>query len=207
MIANAKLEKYILRFQDEYDIITDGRKNKLGRIAESIHGKLVHDGHCDVMAICTHNSRRSQLVEYWMALGALHFGIDGLKSWSGGSEETSFNARMVYALQYIGSDFYRYKDGPNPHYKTADIRDNIFFSKKYDDTYNPDKGFMALMVCDDADKNCPFVPGASPRFSLYYKDPKMYDDTPEELSGYLGKVNEIGREIWYLLTLVKQSSL
>ena len=31
------------------------------------------------------------------------------------------------------------------------------------------------MVCDHADQNCPFIPGATARIPLRYKDPKEFD--------------------------------
>ena len=54
------------------------------------------------------------------------------------------------------------------------------------------------MVCTKADKECPFVQGASP-VAIPYIDS---DGTPEEAATYLAKSEEIGREMLYLFSLV-----
>lgn len=59
--------------------------------------------------------------------------------------------------------------------------------------------FIAIMVCDDADTNCPFVPGAKHRFSLTYTDPKHADGKENELEVYVNKIWEIGSEMWFML--------
>jgi arsenate reductase len=78
----------------------------------------------------------------------------------------------------------------------------ICFSKTFDDPFNPDKNFAAIMTCSDADENCPFVPGTEFRLALTYKDPKEADDSPEEASRYDERVRQIGREILYVFSLV-----
>jgi arsenate reductase (thioredoxin) len=61
--------------------------------------------------------------------------------------------------------------------------ETVEFSKRYDDPSNPQEGFAALMVCDEADAGCPAVRGASLRLSLPFADPKVYDDTPRSPPG------------------------
>jgi hypothetical protein len=60
------------------------------------------------------------------------------------------------------------------------------------------------MVCSDADKSCPIVEGATDRFSLPYDDPRYYDGTPSEEKMYDATVEEIGLEMFYLVSQNKQ---
>ena len=139
-------------------------------------------------------------------MGSKYFDIKNVKSYSGGTEATSFNPRMVHAMSVKAFPIKLVKSGKNPHY-SLNKRDqssvSIMFSKKYDDAFNPQHNYIAVMVCDHADQNCPIVFGADHRFSLKYKDPKEFDDTVNEENAYLKKVDEIGREILYMLEHLK----
>ncbi len=53
----------------------------------------------------------------------------------------------------------------------------IEFSKYYKDKSNPQSGFAAILVCNEADAECPVVPGASTRIFNDILDPKSYDDS------------------------------
>ena len=157
--------------------------------------------YADVICICTHNSRRSQLAEIWLKVISVHYDLPNLYSYSGGTEATSFNFRMLNALVTFGFDLLKYEDGDNPKYiGLADYLgyEQSMFSKKYNHEYNPQSDYTAVMVCDHADENCPVVIGAKNRFSLPYIDPKASDNTPKQNSTYKATVLEIGREMFYL---------
>jgi arsenate reductase (thioredoxin) len=62
------------------------------------------------------------------------------------------------------------------------------------------------MVCTDAEQNCPFVAGASHRFSLSFEDPKESDGTPQETDTYDARVAEIGREMVFLFERISSSA-
>ena len=77
------------------------------------------------------------------------------------------------------------------------------FSKKYSHEVNPKSDFAAVMVCTKADKECPFVQGASTRVAIPYIDPKSIQTVHrKEAATYLAKSEEIGREMLYLFSLV-----
>jgi len=59
------------------------------------------------------------------------------------------------------------------------------------------------MTCSDADENCPFIPGAELRLPLTYDDPKAADDTPQEAARYDERLRQIGRELFFALSLLK----
>lgn len=147
--------------------------------------------------ICTHNSRRSHLGMIWAAVAAATEGLGQLKTYSGGTEATALNPRMVAALRRAG---FRVEDpgGANPRYLISYSNDApplVCFSKKYDHPANPADHFAAVMTCDQADQNCPLIPGADARISLTYADPKAADDTPEEAARYDERLRQIGREL------------
>ncbi len=58
------------------------------------------------------------------------------------------------------------------------------------------------MTCDEADKNCPFVPGAEKRFSIPYVDPKQSDGTSQEAATYDERCQQIAAEMYYLVSQV-----
>lgn len=205
MLTNRKLTDLIQRLKTEKDLIPVTRKEQLNELSVIINDQLQNAGQCDLVVICTHNSRRSQLGEIWLALAAHHFEIEGIRTFSGGTEATAFNHRMVYALQKKGIDLSRVEEGNNPKYVLGiggQPSSRFLFSKKYDSDFNPAAGFIAIIVCDHANQNCPIVNGAGHRVFISYEDPKAYDDTKLELEKYLGKVDEIGREMIYCLSLV-----
>ena len=149
--------------------------------------------------ICTHNSRRSQLAEFLTDLLSDHFGLP-IEAYSGGTEHTAFFPSMLKAIQAYGIDLSCIEHGTNPHYQWTSKREKVYFSKKYDHSYNPSGGFIAIMVCDSADSNCPFVVGADRRFALKYEDPKAFDNTINEQKAYADKVLEIGSELYYIFS-------
>ena len=114
---------------------------------------------------------------------------------------------MINALIASGFELEKVENGNNPKYISKDtgLLEHKMFSKVYHHTMNPSSDFMALMVCDHADENCPVVLGMKYRIPLRYKDPKAYDDTELEGKAYLQKVKEIGAEMYYLLDGVKKS--
>ena len=199
------MDQTIFNFiQDRYaelESIDIDRQDDLNVLAEIIGADLKSKDRSRITVICTHNSRRSQLAEFLLRIMAHHFNIEGIQTYSGGTEATAFNHRMVKALKEYGFSFTKSDDLENPRYQYqseySDF-DQVMFSKVYNDAYNPSEEFIALMVCDHADQNCPIVSGASHRISLPYLDPKASDDTPDEKYAYAEKVKEIGREMLYL---------
>lgn len=177
---------------------------------EDLAGILAPDGlPRAVLFVCTHNSRRSQLAEIWLRHALLRLGIPGSGVYSAGTEATAFNERMVAALLRAGFPLHGDGAGANPVYVDAGPDGCLaidMFSKTLTDRSLPVAGFAAVMVCDDADRNCPFVPGAAARFSLPYTDPKHQDGSPEKPGAYDATVREIGREMIYLAKRIKALS-
>lgn len=200
---NQEIQALLQQLEQKIPGINDTRKSILDQLATAINQNMEHFGWARVNFICTHNSRRSQLGQIMMRMAALHCGIDNLYTYSGGTEADAFNYRMVAALERAGFLIEQLDNWENPKYLVHTTEDDpnmdIHFSKRYHDSYNPGKDFIAVMVCNDADEACPFVAGATSRISLPYEDPKNSDDTPREAHAYDQKILEIGSEMMYVI--------
>lgn len=202
-----ELKNYIENLLPEIAAISETRKKSLERVANYISKKRAADEDVDLTFICTHNSRRSHFGQIWAAAAAAWYGIDGIYTYSGGTEATAFNPRAVAAAQRAGFQI-RNPGGENPHYEVSFAENGPVlecFSKTYDDPYNPQSDFAAIMTCSDADENCPFIPGAELRAPITYEDPKAADDTPAETARYDERCRQIAVEMFYLFAQVDQS--
>ena len=164
-----------------------------------------------IVFVCTGNSRRSMLGATMGNVAAAYWGLPEIRCYSGGTAPSAFNRRTVEALEAIGVEIRPTGDeaprgaegSPNPIYrlrwgKAADDDDDaamemVEFSKRYDDPANPPSGFAAIMVCTQADADCPIVQGASRRISAPYLDPKAYDDSEYEAAKYAERRDDLGR--------------
>ena len=198
------LKTYIETILKEVDTIPDERKELLQRFAAYIQQKKEAGKAISLNFICTHNSRRSHISQIWATAAAAYYGIE-LNTYSGGTEATAFNPRAVAAMERAGFQIEN-PGGENPHYlvRFSDEGPTLeCFSKTFDDPFNPSKEFGAIMTCSHADENCPFIPGVEFRLPLTYEDPKEADDSPEETARYDERVQQIGREIFYGMSLVQ----
>jgi arsenate reductase len=146
------------------------------------------------------------MAQLWASVGAAHYGVKNVETFSGGTEATAFNPRAVAALQRAG---FKIEQGPqktNPRYKVfigTPAEPLVCFSKVYHAEPNPKSDFCAVMTCAQADKNCPIVHGASVRLAICYEDPKTADGTPMEGARYDERCAQIAREMLYAFSLVK----
>lgn len=195
-----ELNSYLQNIESEASEISDNRKAQLNSIANYIR----ENDEAKLTFICTHNSRRSHLCQIWASVIAKYFGLNNIETYSGGTEATAFNLRAVAAIERVG---FKVQDpgGENPRYKVFFDKNEdplICFSKTFDDSYNPQKKFAAIMTCSDADANCPFVSGAEKQFSIPYVDPKESDGTSQEAETYDERCKQIAAEMYYLMSKV-----
>lgn len=190
----------------DFDAILPERKKELEVLTDFIQEKRDNNLPILLNFICTHNSRRSQFSQVWGQVASDYYGIPA-QSFSGGIEVTAFNERAVASLERFG--FKITKNGEeNPKYWlqwNVNSDPLAMFSKMYDDSINPASGFAAIMTCSHADENCPFVVGCEKRIPIRYDDPKEYDDTPLEQAMYDYRSFEIGTELFYIFSKIKQS--
>jgi hypothetical protein len=156
-----------------------------------------------VLITCTGNSRRSILGATMGNLAANYYGFDNIRFHSGGTTPSAFNKRTIATLKEIGFQIEPTGEDaergdpmvPNSIFRVAWGKDMeaIEFSKSYKDKSNPQSGFAAIMVCNEADAECPVVAGASIRISMTFLDPKSYDDGAFESKKYAERRDDIGR--------------
>lgn len=200
-----QIEAYIQGLAAEFDNISTDRKARLEEIANYIQSKKSAGKKAEIIFICTHNSRRSHFAHIWAHVIAAYHKIDGVISASGGTESTAFHPNAIEAFREIGFDIAHRGRENNPRYYVKfsnELPPLKAWSKMYTDIENPRKRFAAVMVCDDADQNCPIVFGAKERFSLSYKDPKASDGSPEQQATYAARCRQIAVEIAYLFSKV-----
>lgn len=196
----------IKKFERAFEETSPERKAVIKRLTDFIVSKTQSGASVQLNFICTHNSRRSHISQIWAQAAATYYEIENVHCYSGGTEATAFNPRAVKAMSEVGFQILKKDDSVNPRYEVRFSDSHapvIAFSKVYNDAFNPQKDFAAIMTCSHADKNCPLVLGASTRIALTYDDPKAFDDTPLEAAKYAERVNEIGREIFFAFAQVK----
>ena len=161
------------------------------------------------VVVCTGNSRRSILGSSMGNLAASFYGMPELRFYSGGTEPSAFNPRTVRALQAAGFavEPTGEENSPgNPIYRVSwgEGFETLEFSKHYSDASNPQKGFAALMVCNEADAGCPMVRGASVRIPMPFEDPKEFDDQAVEPEMYAERRDEIGKVMFSVMERVQE---
>ncbi len=202
----SKLQPVVREVHAETNLISAERKDALDQLAAFIDERRNNGGIAKLIFICTHNSRRSHTAQLWAQTAAHHYGIDGIDTYSGGTEATAFNPRAMAALQRAGFRVETVTPGDNPlvsvRYATeADPME--CFSKVYDQPPNPRKDFCAVMTCSEADQHCPIVFGVTERIVISYDDPKAFDGTLEEEARYDERCRQIAREMVWALGRVR----
>lgn len=186
--------------------ISAERKQVLHPLIDYIREKRTYDK-IRLNFICTHNSRRSHLSQIWAQTLAHYFKIDHVECYSGGTEATALFPKVAETLKKQGFEISKISENQNPVYAIKFDQNEmpiIGFSKKYDDKFNPESDFCAIMTCSSADQGCPFIAGADKRIPIRYEDPKMYDGNAEMDEKYLQKSLEIGQEMFYVFSKVAE---
>ena len=189
----------------EFGKIGKIRRKELLDISAYVEQALRAGGRADLTFICTHNSRRSHIAQIWAQTAAAYFKLSGVRTFSGGTQVTAFNANAVAAIRGAGFLIEQTGGAENPvvviRYgrRSEPMRCH---SKLYDDPANPQQNFCAVMTCSQADEACPVVRGASSRVSIPYEDPKKYDGTDQQEEKYQERCAEIAREMVFVFSHV-----
>jgi arsenate reductase len=205
-MLNALIQKRCDSLIKQFETIPADRKSKLNQLAEAVQKKKDTHQPIALMFVCTHNSRRSVFGEIWGKVAATYFGWNDVNTYSGGTVATQIHLNTIKCLTVDGFNIHSQDpQSENPVYEIVFGQSlaNTTFSKTFDQTSNPQTDFIAVMTCEDAAENCPFVPGADHRISLTYDDPKIYDGTFEEWKGYLKRSEQIARELLYVFSQLK----
>ena len=202
----SELQAYLKEASAQFGMIPSERQRELAKGADYLRECLSKSESAKLIFICTHNSRRSHLSQIWAQVAAEYFGLEGIETYSGGTEATAFNPRAVAALQRAGLQVVTEEPkGENPRYRVYRSDDSVpmvCFSKAYGDPPNPSQGYGAVMTCAQADDACPLVMGCDLRLPIRYEDPKVADDTEFESQRYDERSAQICREMLYMMSLL-----
>jgi arsenate reductase (thioredoxin) len=188
---------------ENYPVPTGKRSEQLGKIVDYLRS---HSDRAELIFVCTHNSRRSHMGQFWAAAAAAYYNIPIKGSYSAGTEATAMHPNTLEALVACGFEIDTDSaSDSNPHYaiKLGGLLPVYTgFSKTLQDESLPKSDFCAVLVCSEADAACPFVPGAAARIPLPFEDPKSSDNTPLRQKTYLTRCQEIAREILWVFEQV-----
>jgi arsenate reductase (thioredoxin) len=191
----------------DFNQIPEERKTILQPLLDYIQNKVDNKQPIRLNLICTHNSRRSHLSQVWAQTAAANYKIPNVSCYSGGTEATALFPMVTETLQYSGFKVKAISEGQNPVYSIKFASNElpvIGFSKTYDDDFNPQSEFVAIMTCSQADGGCPFISGAEKRIPITFEDPKVSDGTPKQKKVYLERSLQIGTEMFYVFSQIKQ---
>ena len=191
----------------DFKQISEDRKAVLQPLIDFIQIKVDSKLETRLNLICTHNSRRSHLSQVWAQTAAAYYDIKNVSCYSGGTEATALFPMAAETLKDSGFNIKTLSEGSNPVYSikySADELPIIGFSKTYDDDFNPESGFAAIMTCSQADGGCPFIAGAEKRIPITFEDPKISDGTPQQKETYLERSLQIGTEMFYVFSQIKK---
>jgi arsenate reductase (thioredoxin) len=187
--------------------ITGERKEVVQPLIEYIQTKIDSQQPIRLNFICTHNSRRSHLSQIWAQTMAFHFGIRNVFCYSGGTEATAMFSKVGEIVTNQGFQLQQLSSDNNPVYAVKYDENEaaiVCFSKTFDDAFNPNKGFAAIMTCSSADAGCPFIAGAEKRLPIRYDDPKAFDGTDLMNAKYAERSFEIASEMYFVFSQLKK---
>lgn len=187
--------------------ISEKRKIVLQPLIDFIQRKSNEQKEIRLNLICTHNSRRSHLSQVWAQTAAAHYGIKNVFCYSGGTEATALFPMAAKTLAKQGFQIKTIAEGNNPIYAikyNENAHPIIGFSKTFDDDFNPQSEFAAILTCSSADQGCPFIAGAEVRIPITFEDPKAFDNTPQQAEKYEERSVQIATELFYVFSQIKQ---
>jgi arsenate reductase (thioredoxin) len=188
------------------ELISPERKQLLQPLIHYVQQKVQSQSTIRLNFICTHNSRRSHLSQIWAQTMANHFNIKNLYCFSGGTEATAMYPKIVETLIHQGFKIEKLSQADNPVYAVKYALNEmpiVCFSKVYQYAFNPQNEFAAIMTCNNADEGCPVVFGAEIRIPIKYTDPKIADNTPQQMAVYAERSLQIAQEMWYVFSKIQ----
>jgi arsenate reductase len=192
--------------QVSFETISEERKQVLAPLIQFIQSKVNNELTIRLNFICTHNSRRSHLSQVWAQTAAAYYNIENVFCYSGGTEATALFPKVAETLVNTGFEVKIISEGDNPIYAIKyNTNDHpvIGFSKSYEDDFNPQSEFAAILTCSQADGGCPFIAGAEKRIPITFDDPKAFDNTPLQTEKYQERSIQIATEFLYVFSQIK----
>ena len=183
------------------------RQALLNILVGYIQEKVLNKEEVRLNFICTHNSRRSHLSQVWAQTMAHYFQINQVNCFSGGTEATALYPMVAKTLEQMGFQITKLSENKNPVYNIKFSENEspiIGFSKTFDDAFNPESNFAAIMTCSQADAGCPYIIGAEKRIPITYEDPKISDNTSKQTKVYTNRSLQIATEMYYVFSQIKK---
>ena len=140
--------------QVSFETISEERKQVLAPLIQFTQSKVNNELTIRLNFICTHNSRRSHLSQVWAQTAAAYHNIENVFCYSGGTEATVLFPKVAETLVNTGFEVKIISEGDNPIYAIKyNTNDHpvIGFSKSYEDDFNPQSEFAAILTCSQAD--------------------------------------------------------
>lgn len=179
------------------------KSDRVKRLSLSLQNALQSKGKLNLIFICTHNSRRSQFSEVWAHALIHHYDLaQYFKSFSAGTEVSRVHPAVLNTLKRQGFQI----DSSDEQIQISgdDIPVKRLYSKDIDDESLVHEAAYTIMVCAQADENCPYIDWASERFSLPLHDPGVADGTEKESDSYRQCSEEIASLLKGVFELIKQ---
>jgi arsenate reductase len=177
---------------------------------EAIAKSFAKEETLKVNFICTHNSRRSHYSEILFRTAALHYGLNHVQTFSGGTEGTALypvvaESCMRFGFETLEEEAYGQRAWKiyHPALETK-ATTPLLFSKVYSHESNAQEDYHAILVCDSANEACPVVFGAKERHPLMFVDPKRSDGTEQQAKVYDETLELIASELGYIARRVSE---
>ncbi len=187
------------------DALPEARRTLLQPLVDYIQNRVKENQEIRLNFICTHNSRRSHLSQVWAQTLAAYHNVEMVSCYSGGTEATALFPMAAETLKNSGFHIETLSEGDNTVYSIKYAPNShpvIGFSKTFDDPFNPRSGFAAVMTCSQADEGCPFIAGADLRVPMTFEDPKVFDNTPQQMEKYRERSLQIATELQYVFSRI-----
>lgn len=191
-------------------MIEKNRIEKLDILKNYIWQKIHKHENVHLIFVCVQNSRRSHLAQVIASDVVYQYNLsDRIFLYSGGVEVTRIHPNTVQCLKALGYKIVQQTEGDNPVFELW-INENhppiLLYSKNFEDITSQLPSFAAVMVCSEAETNCPYVPGAEKKILLPYHDPKIFDGTDHAVDEYLKVAKQIREEMEYVFSNIPVSA-
>jgi len=122
----------------------------------------------NILVLCTGNSCRSQIAEGYLA----YFATGKANIYSAGIETHGVNPKAIQVMAEDGIDI--------SHHTSNNV-----------DEYTSIPFDYVITVCDNANENCPYLPGNFKRFHHNFPDPAKAQGTAEEIMNEFRRVRDM----------------
>lgn len=122
----------------------------------------------NVLVLCTGNSCRSQMAEGYLR----YYAGNRAKIYSAGIETHGVNPKAIQVMAEDGIDI--------SHHTSNNVDEYAGIPFDY-----------LITVCDNANENCPYLPGKFERFHHNFPDPAKAKGSPEEVMDEFRRVRDM----------------